>query len=280
MDNYFSGKVAVITGAGGTLCSTLAINLAKVGVKVVLIGRTEEKLRRVADDIDVFGGKYLIKTCDVNDENAVVKVGEEVEKTFGPSNFLINGAGGNNANATTKKERYTKDEFDENHEQDGFFDLDVGAIKGVLETNTLGTLIPCRVFGKQMAKNGGGAIVNFASMNSYKPLSKNVAYAMAKAGIYNFTEWLAGYLAPANIRVNAIAPGFFVNERSVKILRMPDGTLSKRGENVYAHTPIGRFGNAQDLWGCLEWLLCDEKSGFVTGVTIPVDGGFSCNFGV
>ena len=131
-----------------------------------------------------------------------------------------------------------------------------------------------------MAKKGGGVIINFASMNSYKPLTKNVSYAMAKAGIYNFTEWLANYLAPAHIRVNAIAPGFFVNERSKKILLTPSGKLSPRGEHVFLHTPMKRFGKAIDLWGTLEWLLDDSKSSFVTGVTIPVDGGFIAHPGI
>ncbi len=278
MSNYFEGKVAVVTGAGGTLCSTLSVDLAKNGVKVALVGRTEEKLLKVLEEIKKIGGTAIVKICDVTDEQAVEKIGEEIEKELGPVNFLINGAGGNNAKAVTKKETVSKDELDINHELDGFFDLDLAEMKRVLEVNTFGTLIPCRVFAKQMLKIGGGSIVNFASMNSYHPLTKNVTYAMAKSAIYNFTEWLAGYFAPANIRVNGIAPGFFVNERSVKILKTPDGNLSPRGEKVFAHTPMKRFGVAEDLWGCLEWLLNEEKSSFVTGITVPIDGGFvSCS---
>lgn len=273
-------KVAVITGAGGTLCSTLSIQLAKAGVKVVLIGRTLEKLEKVAKVIKKNKGTYLIEVVDVNNEEALTKVAIEIVKKFKKVDYLINGAGGNNALATTKKDTISDDEFSSKHKLDGFFDLSIEAMKQVLETNTIGTVVPCRVFGKIMAKNGGGAIVNFASMNSYKPLTKNVSYAMAKAGIYNFTEWLANYLAPAHIRVNAIAPGFFVNERSVKILRTPDGGLSERGKHVYAHTPMKRFGEAIDLWGTLEWLLDDDKSNFVTGVTIPVDGGFIAHPGI
>ncbi|MCQ2795963.1 MAG: SDR family oxidoreductase [Bacilli bacterium] len=273
-------KVAVVTGAGGTLCSTLSIQLAKAGVKVVLIGRTLEKLEKVAKVIKKNKGTYLIEVVDVNNEEALTKVAIEIVKKFKKVDYLINGAGGNNALATTKKDTISDDEFSSKHKLDGFFDLSIEAMKQVLETNTIGTVVPCRVFGKIMAKNGGGAIVNFASMNSYKPLTKNVSYAMAKAGIYNFTEWLANYLAPAHIRVNAIAPGFFVNERSIKILRTPDGGLSERGKHVYAHTPMKRFGEAIDLWGTLEWLLDDDKSNFVTGVTIPVDGGFIAHPGI
>lgn len=273
-------KVAVVTGAGGTLCSTLSIQLAKAGVKVVLIGRTLEKLEKVAKVIKKNKGTYLIEVVDVNNEEALNKAAIEIVKKFKKVDYLINGAGGNNALATTKKDTISDDEFSSKHKLDGFFDLSIEAMKQVLETNTIGTVVPCRVFGKIMAKNGGGAIVNFASMNSYKPLTKNVSYAMAKAGIYNFTEWLANYLAPAHIRVNAIAPGFFVNERSVKILKTPDGGLSERGKHVFAHTPMKRFGEAIDLWGTLEWLLDDDKSNFVTGVTIPVDGGFIAHPGI
>lgn len=276
----FKGKVAVVTGAGGTLCSVLSYDLAMEGCKVALVGRTLEHLQPVYDKIVNNGGVAIMKVCDVYNLDEVQKVADEVTKELGPVNFLVNGAGGNKATATTKKDFISKDEFDENHELDGFFDLNVNDINTVLNINTMGTLIPCRVFGKIMAQNGGGSIVNFASMNSYKPLTKNVSYAMAKAGIYNFTEWLANYLAPAGIRVNGIAPGFFVNERSKKILLKPDGSLAQRGINVMAHTPMKRFGEAQDLWGTLEYLLDDEKSGFVTGVTIPVDGGFAAHPGI
>ncbi len=274
-----NGKIAVVTGAGGTRCSLLSEKLAGAGAKVVLVGRTEEKLLPVAERIRAAGGVCSVKCCDVTDEEAVKKIAAEVLSEFGPANLLLNGAGGNSADATTKKEAYTEDEFAPGATP-GFFDLDMEAVRRVLEVNTLGSVIPSRVFGAQMAKSGGGAILNFASMNTYKPLTKNPAYAMAKAAIGNFTEWLAAYLAPAGIRVNAVAPGFFVNERSRKFLLTPDGGLSPRGEKVMAHTPMKRFGEAADLWGAVEWLLDDERSGFVTGVTVPVDGGFIAHPGV
>jgi NAD(P)-dependent dehydrogenase (short-subunit alcohol dehydrogenase family) len=150
----------------------------------------------------------------------------------------------------------------------------------VVRVNTLGTVIPSQVFGREMAQLGRGSILNFASMNSYRPLTRVPAYAMAKAGVVNFTQWLAVYLAPARIRVNCIAPGFFVNERSRKILLTPDGNLTARGQNVMSHTPLKRFGEARELLGAVCWLLDDEAAGFVTGVTLPVDGGFLSSSGV
>jgi NAD(P)-dependent dehydrogenase (short-subunit alcohol dehydrogenase family) len=162
----------------------------------------------------------------------------------------------------------------------GWWDVDLDVFESVLRTNTMGTVVPSRVFAKQMAAAGGGAIVNFGSMNTYRPLTRVAAYAMSKAAIANWTQFLAQYLAPAKIRVNAIAPGFFVNDRSRKILCTPEGGLIPRGEQVMAHTPAGRFGEAQELLGCVDWLLDDEKSGFVTGITVPVDGGFLASAGV
>lgn len=150
----------------------------------------------------------------------------------------------------------------------------------MIRINTLGTVIPCQVFGREMAALGRGSILNFASMNSYRPLTRVPAYAMAKAGVVNFTQWLAVYLAPANIRVNGVAPGFFVNERCKKILMTPDGGLTARGQNVMDHTPLKRFGEAKELLGAVCWLLDDEWAGFVTGVTLPVDGGFLASAGI
>ena len=194
---------------------------------------------------------------------------------------MINGAGGGTIrDATTQRETYESDEFDAEHKKIGFFDLNADALSRVIETNTMGTLIPCRVFGRLMAEGSGGSIVNFASMNSYKPLTKVPAYSMSKAAILNFTEWLAGYLAPAGIRVNAVAPGFFVNPRSQKLLYNSDGSLSMRGEKILLHTPMKRFGEAWELWGCINWLLDETRSGFVTGICVPIDGGFSAHSGV
>ena len=278
----WQGKVAVVTGAGGTLCSVIAAFLAEKGMKVVLIGRTKEKLDKTAAVIQSKGGVYRIECADVNDVAALTDIAARVAAEWGPCRILVNGAGGNNINAMTTNTAYNPVEITSDKPDDmrGFFDLDMDVFANVLKTNTVGTVIPCQIFGKQMAAAGGGSILNFASMNTYRPLSRVSAYAMSKAAIANFTQWLAAYLAPANIRVNAVAPGFFVNERSIKYLRTPDGGLSPRGENVMHHTPMQRFGEAQDLLGCVEWLLDDEKAAFVTDITVPVDGGFLSSTGI
>jgi len=279
MSMEWQGKVAVVTGAGGTLCSVIAAFLAEKGMKVVLIGRTKEKLDKTAAVIESKGGVYRIECADVNDVATLTDIAARVAAEWGPCRILVNGAGGNNINAMTTNTAYNPVEITSDKPDDmrGFFDLDMDVFANVLKTNTVGTVIPCQIFGKQMAAAGGGSILNFASMNTYRPLSRVSAYAMSKAAIANFTQWLAAYLAPANIRVNAVAPGFFVNERSIKYLRTPDGGLSARGENVMHHTPLKRFGEAKELLGCVEWLLDDDKAGFVTGITVPVDGGFlSC----
>ena len=227
-------------------------------------------------------GVCRIESGDVNDEPAMQAIADKVAADWGPCRILVNGAGGNNINALTTNTAFDPREIaaDKPADMRGFFDLDMELFKSVLNTNTIGTVIPCRVFGKQMAAAGGGAILNFASMNTYRPLSRIPAYAMSKAAIANFTQWLAAYFAPAKIRVNAVAPGFFVNERSIKYLRTPDGGLSPRGQNVMHHTPMERFGEAKELLGCVEWLLDDDKAAFVTGITVPVDGGFLSSTGV
>ena len=275
-------KVAVVTGAGGTLCSEIAVMLAAKGMKTVLIGRTAEKLEGTAEKIRAEGGECRIETGDVNDEEAISSIAGRTAAEWGPCRVLVNGAGGNNIRALTTLTAFDPAELspEKPEEMRGFFDLDMDLFKSVLETNTVGTVIPCRVFGRQMAEAGGGAILNFASMNTYCPLSRVPAYAMSKAAVANFTQWLAAYFAPAKIRVNAVAPGFFVNERSRKYLCTPDGGLSPRGEKVMSHTPMGRFGEARDLLGCAEWLLDDEKAAFVTGITVPVDGGFLSTPGI
>ena len=291
MNAFCEGKVAVVTGAGGTLCSAIAIDLAQKGAKVVLIGRTREKLEKVAARISASGGTCRIEPGDVTDEKAMQEIASRVAAEWGPCRYLINGAGGNNVKAMPTRLRYCDKDLSANSalsagdKKDlpadrGFFDIDMDAFKSVLEINTLGTVIPSRIFGLQMAKAGGGAILNFASMNTYRPLTRVAPYAMSKAAIANWTMFFAQYMAPAKVRVNAIAPGFMVNERSRQYLMTPDGGLSPRGEQVMHHTPAGRFGEASDLLGCVDWLLDDGKSAFVTGITVPVDGGFLASAGV
>ncbi len=281
MKSCFDGKVAVITGAGGTLCSAIAVDLARKGAKVVLIGRTREKLEKVAAQISEFAVR--VEPGDVTDENAMRRIAERVAGEWGPCRFLVNGAGGNNSKAMPTRLRYSEADLAPTADfakDRGFWDIDMDAFRSVLEINTLGTVIPSRIFGLQMAKAGGGSILNFASMNTYRPLTRVAPYAMSKAAIANWTMFFAQYMAPAKVRVNAVAPGFMVNERSRQYLMTPDGGLSPRGEQVMHHTPAGRFGEAADLLGCVDWLLDDTKSAFVTGITVPVDGGFLSSAGV
>ena len=296
--SYCEGKVAVVTGAGGTLCAPIAMDLAKKGAKVVLIGRSRDKLEKVAEEImrgrlpsaadgsargDTRPPAVRVEPADVTDEAAIKAIADRVEAEWGPCRFLVNGAGGNNVKAMPTRLRFSEADFAPTADfakDRGFFDIDMDAFKSVLEVNTLGTVVPSRIVALQMARAGGGAILNFASMNTYRPLTRVAPYAMSKAAIANWTMFFAQYMAPAKVRVNAVAPGFMVNERSRQYLMTPDGGLSPRGEQVMHHTPAGRFGEAEDLLGCVNWLLDDGASSFVTGITVPVDGGFLSSAGV
>ena len=290
MASFCEGKVAVVTGAGGTLCSCIAIDLAKKGAKVVLIGRTAAKLEKTKAAIEAACDGHvarrpsvLIEAGDVTDEKRMQEIADKVAAEWGPCKILVNGAGGNNVKAMPSRLRYSEADLtpttDFDHDR-GFWDIDMAAFESVLKINTIGTVVPSKVFGMQMAKSGGGNILNFGSMNTYRPLTRVAPYAMSKAAIANWTMFFAQYMAPAKVRVNAVAPGFFVNERSKQYLMTPDGGFSPRGQQVIAHTPAGRFGEAPELLGCVEWLLDDEKAGFVTGITVPVDGGFLASAGV
>ena len=279
---FFVDKVAVVTGASGTLCSAVAKDLAQCGARVALLSRTAAALEGVAAEIRAAGGRALALAADVTDLPSVERACAVVEREFGPCDLLLNGAGGNHLEAVTTVNQFTPEELaaDKPAALRGFFNLGLDRFQSVLQANTLGTVIPCQTFGRAMAQRGGGAILNFASMNSSRPLTRVPAYGMSKAAVVNFTQWLAVYLAPAGIRVNAVAPGFFLNNRSRKILLDEEGGLSGRGRNVMAHTPLGRFGEPADLLGCVRWLLNEQQSGFVTGVTVPVDGGFLASSGV
>ncbi len=271
----FKDKIAVVTGAGGTLCSEIAIRLAEEGAKVFLVGRTTEKLTAVKEKIEKMGKTAFVFPCDVTDAESVKALATEVEKEGG-CDFLINGAGGNNVKAMPTITAYDPRELDGSlpEGQKGLYDIDMKAFRSVLDINTMGTVIPTMEFARQMIKKDGGSIINFASMNTYCPLTRCFAYAMSKAAVSNLTQSFAAYFAPANIRINAIAPGFMVNERSKAYLGTVEEGLTKRGEQVIGHTPMGRFGQAADLTGTVKWLLDAEASGFVTGITVPVDGGF------
>lgn len=276
MSKAFENKIAVVTGAGGTLCSEIAIQLSLEGVKVFLVGRTAEKLEKTAEKIKEVGGAPAeIYACDVTDKDAIAELSNVVEAAGG-CDYLINGAGGNNVKAMPTITKYDPRELtDELPEgQRGLYDIDMDAFESVIKINTMGSVIPMMEFAKHMIKKGGGSVINFASMNSYCPLTRCFAYAMSKAAVTNMTQSFAQYYAGANVRINAIAPGFMVNERSRAYLGTVEEGLTPRGQQVIGHTPMGRFGKADDLVGCAMWLLDSDASGFVTGTTIPVDGGF------
>ncbi|MEJ2293010.1 MAG: SDR family oxidoreductase [Deinococcales bacterium] len=264
------GRVAVVTGGSGGLGSSFAETLAGAGARVAVMSRHLESCEPVAARIREQGGDARAVACDVMDRNSLERAAAHVHEAYGPVDVLVNGAGGNDPRATTSDQR-------------SFFDLDVDALREVVDLNLLGTLQPCQVFGRDMAERGEGAIVNVSSMASERPLTRVVGYAAAKAAVNNFTRWLAAHLAREygpGIRVNALAPGFFLTKQNQYLmLDAETGGLTPRGATVVDHTPMGRLGDAQDLASTLLWLT-DPASGFVTGTVIPVDGGFSAFGGV
>ena len=275
MSSITQEKIAVITGAGGTLCSVIAKDLARQGMKVVLLGRTLSKLEAVQKEIVESGGQAMVLSVDVTDSAAVQEAAQTVTRELGPCSLLINGAGGKLPGGTMSRTHFTPEELTSPSEElNGFFNCDLSIFRAEVDMNLSSVALCSQAFGRSMAENGGGSILNFASMTSFRPLSRVAPYAAAKAALVNYTEWLASYLAPAKIRVNAVAPGFFVNERSRKLLYQEDGSLSERGSQILHHTPAGRFGEAQELLGCVNWLIDEKAAGFVTGITVPVDGGF------
>ena len=278
LNTDLSGKVAVVTGAGGVLCSEFAKVLARVGAKVALLNRTQEKAQKYADEINAAGGVAIAYGCNVLDKAQTYAVAEQVLADLGPCDILINGAGGNNPKATTDKEYYEDGDIDSDTKS--FFDLDEEGVESVFNLNFLGTLIPTQAFARQMLGREGCCILNISSMNAFTPLTKIPAYSGAKAAVTNFTQWLAVHFSRQGIRVNAIAPGFFSTAQNAKLLWNEDGTPTARTGKILAATPMGRFGESKELSGALLFLLNNEAAGFITGVTIPVDGGFSAYSGV
>lgn len=280
-----SGKIAVVTGGGGVLCSGFSKTLAAAGARVAVCDLRLDAAEAVAADIRNNGGEAIAVEMNVLDKKSVENAFNVISEKLGETNILVNGAGGNNPKGSTSRDELTPEEV-EALERDGsiegiktFFDLDPEGISFVFNLNFLGTLIPTQVFARDMAKRGG-TIINISSMNAFRPLTRIPAYSGAKAAVSNFTQWLAVHFAPVGIRVNAIAPGFFLTEQNRTLLTNPDGSLTPRSDKILSHTPMKRFGVPADLDGTLLWLADDRHSAFVDGVVIPVDGGFAAFSGV
>ncbi|MBR4749079.1 MAG: SDR family oxidoreductase [Abditibacteriota bacterium] len=279
LNTDLTGKVAVVTGAAGVLCSAFAKVLARAGAKVALLDLNYDKAQQVTAEIAAEGGCAKAFACNVLDRDSCYAVADAVLADLGPCDILLNGAGGNNPRATTDKEYY--EEGDIEADIKSFFDLDKDGVKFVFDLNFIGTLIPTQAFARQMVGREGCSILNISSMNAYTPLTKIPAYSGAKAAVTNFTRWLAVYFSKAGIRVNAIAPGFFASSQNHALLFNPDGTPTERTHKILAATPMGRFGDPEkELSGAVLFLLNNEAAGFITGVTIPIDGGFSAYSGV
>ena len=272
-------RVAVVTGAGGVLCSAFAEELAKNGMKVALLDLNLNAAEAVADKISAQGGIAKAYKANVLDKENLKAVRSEILRDLGKCRVLINGAGGNNPRCTTAHEEFVEGDQDRDDIMT-FFNLPKEGFDFVFGLNLMGTLLPSQVFTVDMLGEEGCCVLNVSSMNAFTPLTKIPAYSAAKAAVSNFTQWLAVHFAKTGIRVNAIAPGFFVTAQNKDLLFSADGTPTARTHKILSATPMGRFGEPSELLGTLMWLADSEKSGFVTGVTIPVDGGFSAYSGV
>ncbi|MBR7928041.1 SDR family oxidoreductase [Aerococcaceae bacterium zg-ZUI334] len=273
----FKDKVVVITGAGGVLCGFFAKEFAKAGAKVALLDLNEEAAQQFADEIVAAGGIAKAYKANVLEKDNLEEVRQAVLADLGPTDILVNGAGGNNPKATTDNEFH---ETNLPEETKTFFDLDKSGIEFVFNLNYLGTLLPTQVFAKDMIGRTGANIINISSMNAYTPLTKIPAYSGAKAAISNFTQWLAVHFSQVGIRCNAIAPGFLVSNQNRALLFNEDGSPSARAEKILRNTPMGRFGEAEELVGGLFFLADENLASFVNGVVLPIDGGFSAYSGV
>ncbi|MBR5442592.1 MAG: SDR family oxidoreductase [Clostridia bacterium] len=275
------GRVAVVTGGGGVLCGGFAKDLARQGMKVAILDLRLDAAEKVAEEIKAEGFEAKGFACNVLEKDSMEKARQEILEAYGTCDLLVNGAGGNNPKGNTTKEKFEMCDLENTSEEiKTFFDLDPSGIEFVFNLNFLGTLIPTQVFAKDMIGKPYATIINISSMNSYKPLTKIPAYSAAKAAISNFTQFMAVHFSEVGLRVNAIAPGFFSTNQNKALLYNEDGSLTPRSEKILGHTPLGRFGVPEDLTGSLLFLADENYSKFVTGVIIPVDGGFSAYSGV
>lgn len=273
----FTNKVVVATGAGGIICGKLAEEFAAAGAKVALLDLNEDAAQVFVDNIEAAGGVAKAYKANVLDKGMLEEVRENIMEDFGPTDILINGAGGNNPRATTDNEFH---DVDLDEELTTFFDLDQQGIEFVFNLNYLGTLLPTQVFAKDMVGREGANIINISSMNAFTPLTKIPAYSGAKSAVSNFTEWLAVHFSKVGIRCNAIAPGFLVTHQNRDLMFYEDGTPKDRGNKILMNTPMGRFGEPEELVGGVFFLASEELASFVNGVVLPIDGGFNAYSGV
>ena len=275
----FSGKVAVVTGGAGVLCREFCKAFALCGAKVAVLNRTLSKAEAVVDEIKAMGGEAVAVAVNVTDPESVEAAHQAVLSSLGSCDILINGAGGNDPAATADDEFFSMDTLMD-PEKKSFFDLTGESFGKVFDLNIMGTLVPTQAFARDMVEKQSGCILNISSMNAFTPLTKIPAYSAAKSGVSNFTQWLAVHFAKTGIRCNAIAPGFFSTAQNAKLLWNEDGTPTARTGKILNATPMGRFGEPEELVGSVLFLLDEKCSGFITGVVLPVDGGFNAYSGV
>ncbi len=269
-----SGRVALVTGGNGGIGGMFCRALAACGATVIVLGRNLERCQKVVDEIVAGGGEADAISADVTDEAAMLRVKEEVERKYGKLNILINAAGGNVRSATVPQEQMA------DGGETTFFDVPASEIQKELDLNLRGTWMPSKILTPLMLGQQGACVINISSMSAFGPLTKIPGYSAAKAGVSNFTQWLATYLARSGVRVNAIAPGFFATEQNHALQFNPDGTPTPRRQKIINGTPMGRYGELNELIGAMLFLVDERAAGFVTGIVLPVDGGYSAYSGV